>query len=137
MATSNTKTMRILFVACALGSLGGCGQNSALVEIGGGVIFDGKPVENGLIRFLPVDGGSPTAAGEIANGKYAVKVSPGKKQVQIEAFKVVGHHYHRNDPKDRLLDTLEQILPERYNVKSELTCDVQPGKRVYDFTLGR
>jgi hypothetical protein len=137
MATGSMSMMRVVVVACVLGLLGGCGQKGALIEVGGNVVFDGKPVEKGLIRFLPVAGDSPTAAGEIANGKYAVKVSPGRKQVQIEAFKIVGHHYHRNDPKDRLLDTLEQMLPERYNVKSELTCDVQRDKRDYDFTLSK
>jgi hypothetical protein len=137
MAMCNRKTMRVLVIACVIGMLGGCGSKNTLVEIGGNATYDGKPIEKGLIRFLPVDGATPTAAAEIANGRYTVKVSPGKKQVQIESYKVVGQHYHRNDPNDRLLDTLEQILPDRYNVNSELTCDIEPGERVYDFTLSR
>ena len=40
--------------------LGGCGGDG-LVEVCGNVTFDGKPVEQGTISFLPVDGEGPTA----------------------------------------------------------------------------
>jgi hypothetical protein len=131
--------MRKIRVLVVIGLLApfvlGCGRNDGLTDIGGAIVFEGTPIENGMIRFLAADGNSPTAAAAIKEGKYVVKVSSGKKQVQIEAFKVVGQRYHRNDPRGQKLDVLQQMLPERYNAKSDLTCEVQPGKRVYDFTL--
>ena len=116
----------------------GCGHGDGLVQIGGGVTYDGQPVKNGTISFLPPDGNGPTAAAIIADGKYSVKVAPGQKLVQIEGFKVIGHrHYVPNDPTSPLVDIQEQILPERYNTKSELTCEITAGTHVYDFTLSK
>jgi hypothetical protein len=114
----------------------GCGSRNGLTEIGGAASYDGQPIRSGTINFLPADGNSPTAAGVITDGKYALKVAPGKKKVQIEAFKIVGRrHLHPNDSKSPMVDVQEQILPERYNAKSELTCEVTSGVRVYDFAL--
>ena len=38
------------------------------------VEMDGNPVEAGTIMFVPVDGQTPTAGGEIKNGRYSVRV---------------------------------------------------------------
>ena len=108
-------TIRILLAAGLLAVLlTGCGPRNALTDIRGAVTYDGKPIEKGMIRFLAVDGSAPTAAAEITEGRYVVKASAGKKRVEMEAYQVVGRRYHRNDPKGKLLDTLQQILPDRY-----------------------
>jgi hypothetical protein len=100
------------------------------------VSYKGQPVRKGTICFLPADGNAPTAAGIIADGKYAMKVAPGRKQVRIEAFNVTGQRrYAPNDPNSPMIDIQEQILAERYNAKSELTCDVPAHDGAYDFTL--
>ncbi len=57
----------------------GCGHGDGLVQIGGGVTYDGQPVKNGTISFLPPDGNGPTAAAIVADGKYSVKVAPGQE----------------------------------------------------------
>jgi hypothetical protein len=114
----------------------GCGRGDGLTQISGGVTYDGQPVKNGTISFLPPDGNGPTAAAIIADGRYSVKVAPDKKQVRIEGFKVVGQrHYVSNDPTSPMIDVQEQILPERYNVKSELTREITPPVAIYDFVL--
>lgn len=65
----------------------GCGRSIETASISGRVTFDGQPVANGTIAFLPVDGKGPTAGAVIANGAYAVaKLTPGPKLVRIEAF---------------------------------------------------
>ena len=118
-----------------LAVLVGCSK-SDLVEIHGAVSYAGAPVENGTISFLPTDGMTPTAAGLVANGTYALKVAPGKKTVRIEGFKTVGRrHSEPNNPKSPIIDVYEQILPERYNVQSELSRDVQAAGGSLDFTL--
>jgi hypothetical protein len=123
-----------LLTAIALAA--GCNK-SHLIEIGGAVTYDGKPVSNGNIRFLPADGRGPTAAGAIVDGQYSAKVPPGTKRIEIDAYRVIGQRRHGNDPTNPLEDIRQQILPVKHNAKSELTCDIQSGKRVYDFTLNQ
>lgn len=116
--------------------LAGCGHGDGLTQIGGGVTYDGLPVENGTISFLPSDGNGPTAAAIVTDGKYSVKVAPGQKQVRIEGYKVVGQrHYVPNDPTSPMVDIQNQILPERYNTKSTLTREITPHAGAYDFIL--
>jgi hypothetical protein len=131
---NRTACMMGLLTAIALAA--GCNRNP-LIEIGGAVTYDGKPVSSGNIRFLSADGRGPTAAGAVVDGKYAALVQPGQKRIEIDAYRVLGRRHHGNDPKNPLEDVRQQILPLKYNAKSELTCDIQPGKRVYDFTLDR
>lgn len=69
-------------------SLAGCGQSTGSVE--GEVTYDGQPVENGTITFLPADGKGPQVGGKILNGRYTVAdVPPGPKVVQVDAVKAV------------------------------------------------
>lgn len=122
---------------CAVALLfSGCG-GTGLAEISGNVVYDGTPVQQGTIAFLPTDGAGPTAAGAVADGKYSVKIAPGRKRVQIEAFRIVGQRHHRNAPDSPLVDIREQILPDRYNARTELVREVTPENRVYDFALDK
>lgn len=116
--------------------LSACGSDGGLTEISGVVSYAGQPVQKGSINFLPSDGKGPTAAAIIAGGKYSVKVAPGRKQVTVEGHKIVGQrHLNRNDPRSPIVDTLEQILPERYNTKTELTREISSSAVTYDFAL--
>jgi hypothetical protein len=125
------------FAACGLvlmACLVGCGRGGGLTAITGTVTYDGKTLEKGLISFVPADGNGPTAAAPIADGKYAVKVAPGKKLVKVEAYQVTGQHpFSRYNP--RIVVEQKQIIPPRYNTKSELTRDITPVDRTCDFTL--
>jgi hypothetical protein len=123
MNTFHKKT--IILIGGLLLFIAGCGGDG-LVKIEGRVAYDGQPVERGVIKFFPIDGAGPTAAAIIANGVYQVRIPPGSKRVQIEGFRVVGRHRDNlADPKSPLLEDLEQMLPAKYNTKTELTADVQ------------
>jgi hypothetical protein len=124
-------------VACGLALMAclvGCGRGGGLTAVSGTVTYDGKALEKGLISFVPADGNGPTAAAPIANGKYAVKIAPGKKLVKVEAYEVTGQHpFSRYNP--RIVVDQKQILPSCYNTKSKLTRDITPADRTCDFAL--
>ena len=112
----------------------GCGSNTNAVT--GTVKLAGKPLEKGTISFQPADGDGPTAAEKIVNGQYAVRVRPGQYKVQILGYRKTGErHVNPGDPNSPMTDTLEQIVPERDNTATTLTCDVRRGNQEADFPL--
>jgi hypothetical protein len=116
-------------------ALTGC-RGDGLTDVAGAVTYDGQPVNKGLITFLPPDGNGPTAASTITNGKYAARIAPGRKRVQIEAYKVTGQQPWTPGNRDGpMVDVQEQILPEHYNTKSELTCEIIDRVSTCDFLL--
>lgn len=124
-----------VYAICVSFCLSGCGSNGSLMEIDGTVAYDGKPIQAGTVTMIPLGGDGPTAAGRIADGKYSMKVLPGKKQVQIEGFKILGRRHLRDNPDAPMVDIQEQIVPACYNTKTELACEITSGVLTYDFAL--
>jgi hypothetical protein len=124
-----------MYAIVALFCLSGCGNNGSLMEISGTVTYDGKLIQAGTITMIPQGGDGPTAAGRIADGKYSMKVAPGKKQVRIEGFKILGQHHLRDNPDAPMVDIQEQIVPACYNTKTGLTCEITSGVLAYDLAL--
>jgi hypothetical protein len=57
----------------------------------GTVTYEGKEVEDGWIRFAPVDGKGPTTGGKINAGHYEVSgMLPGKQRVTLSAYEPLG-----------------------------------------------
>jgi hypothetical protein len=131
--------VRFAIASIVLGlSFAGCGGKNALKEVSGEVVYNGQPVQKGTISFLPADGNGPSAAGIIADGRYKMKVAPGKKKVNIEAFKTIGRRHDRpNDPNSPMVDVEEQYLPDRYNANTSLTREITSDMRVCDLTLDK
>ena len=124
-----------LCLLLAMLSLAGCNR-SGLMEQSGQVTLDGDPVPTGTISFFPADGRGPTAANLIVDGQYTVKAAPGPKRVEIHGYRIVGQaHYIPGDPSSPLVDQKDPIVPERYNVKSELTCQVKRSRSDLHFVL--
>lgn len=125
--------------ACGLAlmpCLAGCGCRDGLTVISGTVVYGGRPVQRGVIAFLPVDGNGPTAAAVVSDGKYSVKAAPGLKRVQIEAYNVIGRRsVVPGDLTSPMVDLQEQFLPVRYNTESELTCEITGDAWTHDFVL--
>jgi hypothetical protein len=79
------------------------------------VTLDGKPLADGRIEFLPVDGRAHGAA-PIKDGQARFESVAGKCRVEIVAF----HQFGRmREP--------ENYLPKRYNENSQLSAEVSPG----------
>ncbi|MFO0822580.1 MAG: hypothetical protein U0792_05575, partial [Gemmataceae bacterium] len=125
----------IVFV-CSLVVVLGCGGGADTGEVSGSVKFDGKPVEEGSISFIALEGNAPTAGGVIKGGKYtATKVPVGAAKVSISAVKVVGKKKAYDTPDSKEIDITEPLLPAKYNTASELRFDVKPGTQTKDFDL--
>jgi hypothetical protein len=124
----------LLIAATCFGAVG-CGSGMARVE--GKVTFDGEPVNRGMITFEPADGQGTSAGGNVENGQYSVEeVQPGPKLVRISAVKVVGmRREYEADPNSPTTEVTVDLLPERYNTKSELTLDVKAPVTEHNFEL--
>jgi hypothetical protein len=95
---------------------------SGTAELSGAVDYEGKPVERGKIRFLPLDDkGELDAKGmivgvDISKGKYkAADVPMGKKQVAIFA----------HEPAGAAKDKTGQMQPADSLIPPEATRDLQ------------
>lgn len=115
---------RFWFLAAATCSLlAGCGAEG-LPEVGGTVTVDGQPLAAGLIQFLPEAGDAPSEACRVADGKFSAKLQRTKYSVQIYApreAKTVAK-LDVNGPGGG--PTMEETLPARYNLRSELKLEV-------------
>jgi hypothetical protein len=110
----------------------GCAAES---EVSGTVKVGGADLDSGAILFVPVDGKTGTAGGEIKQGRYSVKVPVGQMKVSISAPKVVGQKKVYNTPNSPVMPVTAEALPARYNEKTELTLDVKPGRNTKDWAL--
>lgn len=111
----------------------GCAQNN-LAHVQGRVTLDDQPITEGTIHFKPDNG--PTKAGFIKDGLYEVKGVPlGKATVQISAPKAVAKVKAYNTPDSPVGEIFRDTIPEKYNTKSELIKELQPGQQTIDFPL--
>jgi hypothetical protein len=111
----------------------GCGGDG-MAEVSGTVTVDGKAVD-GAITFLPADGKSQTAGGAIQGGRYTARVPLGTAKVEIRVPKEVGRKKLYNTPDSPEQPILQEVLPERYNNKTELTYDVKAGRQEKNWEL--
>ena len=132
---SNLKLSSLLEIACLL-LIVGCSNKNGLLPISGQVRYDGQPVQQGFISFIPADGRGPGAETVIQDGRYRVDVAPGPKKVVIEGLENIGER-HVGGPESPLAPVEKQYLPSRYSdrLMTELTCDISSGKAEYDFLL--
>jgi len=124
-----------LFFAVCCAVVAGCAAKSNRGTVSGNVTLDGAPVKSGTIRFEPVDGRTPTADAAIREGKFNAAVPPGEKRISISAPKVTGQRRVYETPDSPMIDVVEELLPAKYNVKSELTLLVAAGSQTKDFDL--
>jgi hypothetical protein len=121
----------LCMLSCA--ALAGCGGGQANVT--GAVTFDGQPVKDGSIVFVKADSDAREGA-VIRDGGFDAKLAPGKYKVEIRAVKVVSKRKQKGfDGKDEELDITEEMIPEHYNTKTELTEEFKSGPNTVKFDL--
>jgi hypothetical protein len=121
--------------AAGLLAVAGCSDGGKMADVSGTVTVDGKTPEKGSITFIPADGKSQTAGADIIDGKYTARVPVGKAKVEIRVPKVVGKRKLYNTPDSPYQETMEEVLPAKYNNKTELTFDVQSGSNEKNWEL--
>ena len=115
--------------------LAGCQADEGMTTLEGSVTLDGKPLPLGSISFSPVDGQTPTAGGEIKEGRYSVRVPVGEMKVSLSAPKIIGKKklYPAEDSPEMPITV--EALPARYNETTELRLIVKAGPNQKDFPL--
>jgi hypothetical protein len=115
------KPLLVPAVLFTLAGLVGCSGSAAKpVTVSGTVELDGKPMPEGTIT-LAGEGGTVPATIDIKDGKFEGKATPGKKRVEIRAFRLgkstkMGEEVIEAGP--------ENYLPAAYNTQSKITADV-------------
>jgi hypothetical protein len=82
-----------------------------------------------------VDGQAQTASTKVADGKFSTTVPLGKMRVEFSSPKVVGKHKAYDTPDSPVVDDVVELIPERYNTKSEFTITVKKGSQDESFAL--
>jgi hypothetical protein len=132
--------MAILSPVAVLLLMSGCGGDPLNRQaVSGTVTFKGQPLEHGKIEFSPLDGQTTLMGAEIANGQYSIPakqgLTPGKYKVMINAPQGANLN-PTGPPGSDLGPPPTELIPERYNGKSELRAEVKKGEpNVFDFTL--
>jgi hypothetical protein len=110
--------MAVLPVTVLIFSAGCRSETVNTVKVTGSITIDGKPIEQGAIKFLATDGATPVGGGTITNGTYVATVPPGKKKVLVNGSKVVGKEKLYTDmPDSPTRDKMEAVTPLAYNNK--------------------
>src|SRR4051812_16642121 len=63
----------------------GCSGKPPMGDVQGTVTVNGQPLSEGAVRFIPVNGNTPTTGGTISNGKFRVAVPVAKQRVEVSA----------------------------------------------------
>ncbi len=108
----------------------GCTHNGR-VAIEGTVTLDGRPLHEAQIAFFPMPGCTgPTVGGDIIDGRFAIPADKGplagNYRVVINKSGPTGRQV-RDLRRNTIIDEYAQILPARYNERTELEAEVTAG----------
>jgi hypothetical protein len=134
----------LIFILLLLPILSGCGNNpQGRVAIRGDVTYDGKPLEEGDILFLSVEGTTPavTTGSPIKDGKFSLSAEHGlipdqTYSVRFRSIELVTGK--ENDPSidPRLIGKPRNILPSKYEVNSIISVTAtKKSPNVFKFDL--
>ena len=121
----------------------GCGKSSSLEKaiVSGKVNYQGKPVNEGTIRFVPVkDTQGPAAGASIVDGSFTVTASGGvpvgTHRVEIIGVQAAPAAPGPESPIAEMFGGRKrEYIPEQYNRKSTLEVTIDGGEVVKDFDL--
>ncbi len=120
-----------------------------LVVVSGRVTLNGQPLTKAVITFDDAQDGTFSYGLTDANGNYKLRidsdkwgVKPGKKIVRIStARKILGLNTSEeggeNSSEKQALksESAKEIVPEKFGKRSELSVEVSPSSRTFNFDL--
>lgn len=114
--------LSIVFVTGAVG----CGPSGPTThEVRGRVTFDGVALPDAQIQFWPESQWyDPPFTRSTKDGRYRAHVRPGEHTIRIRAQKTVAAPPGTRGPRGLLSTVSVDVIPERYNVASELQLTV-------------
>src|SRR5262249_15407508 len=125
-------------LALAAAGTAGCSNGLPYGDVRGEVTLDNQPLSEGIVRFVPVDGKTPTASALIDHGTFSERVPVGRHRVEVSSPKLPKGFTSSKQVKRGTVDeglALEELIPERYNVRSELKAEVNKGTNEVRFDL--
>lgn len=137
MIHTGTVRWALVFVAFGGGAaMTGCGPPATIVA--GVVTFDGQPVANAILEFIPERGDAPAASVRAdGSGGYSARVSPVPFRVAITAQGSTGRKAVMK-PGEPPTEIFEPIIPLRYSNPSTSTLRVEPVEKkrtIADFDI--
>jgi len=134
-------------VALVLLSLSGCGSSDNLPReaISGSVAIDGKPLDSGLVMFLPDGADIATQGGaSLVAGKYSIPrdqgLVPGKYKVAVSASDGGAETQVDNTNNAPGMPPIprKEIIPKEFSTGTMLTAEVKAGgPNEFNFNLTR
>ena len=115
--------------------LPGCFDDSNMATVSGTITVDGNPVDRGSIAFITVDGMAPMTGAEISDGKYSCEVPLTETKVEIRVPTVVGKKKLYDTPDSPEQEVLAELLPGKFNEKTELRYTAESGKQEKNWEL--
>jgi hypothetical protein len=114
--------------------ISGCSYGPPMGDVQGTVTVNGQPLVEGSILFIPVNGETQSTGAIITNGAFQTEVPVAKQRVEITANIIDQEKTPPNPTDDQIV--MKKLVPDRYNVKSELILDVVDGlnEPVYSLT---
>ncbi len=128
---SNNSRFGFMLLLCL--AISGCGENVAIVK--GRVSLDGKPLPNALVVFQPENGSRPSVSRTDDSGNFELMRTEKLKGAAVGKHKVsvtVGGEVDNIGKKSVIV---VEKLPAKYNVKSTLVKEVQPGANEINLDL--
>ena len=115
----------ILLPVFCLSAFVGCEPASDRRAVHGTVSFQGKPVGNGSIQFVPSDPANTSRGGAmIKDGQFVVPAEFGLKAGKYRVEVTMPDSKPSSDGPPGAIKFPKELIPDRYNTKSTLTCDV-------------
>lgn len=118
-----------------LSFLTGCGKDAGYVDLGasvtGTITIDGaEPPAGTSISFEPIDGKSKSGGATVTGSTFVANVQPGEYRVVFRSPKTKA-----GKTASLTGDFFEELLPPKYNDKSEVKITVSAGKNTQNWDL--
>ena len=152
-------SVNVLIATLGVCLLVGCSEGEP-ASLSGTVTFAGDPIEDGSIRFVPVEGAiGPGGSAKIVNGSYEItadsELLAGKHAVTFSATRAAtaaeiaqqeredaaDADEEEEDDEDEAATATDQgplrvsFLPEKYLRPSDIFVELAPGENTKDFDL--